>query len=593
MEIQRHNIFDLIGGRQNLYHSAILTSYTFDPIFFESFYLPRLRQCGIINVIVLLDASNYDQILSQYPSFGLQSDRRLYTLIRQSPSNNGVFHPKITMLFGEDSGILVIGSGNLTYNGYAVNEEVWNTFCLKGEESIYLPLFSKVWKYLNTLNFPYSVLLKQQVKWIKDNSYWLSENPPYDTAIIDKEQFVFLSNDSEGSILMKLQKIIGYEHVNSITTVSPFYDTSGLTITSLYDCFKPNKVKCIYSDDGIYPYYLIKNKPEWLTFFSWNDVYKSNSLHKLHAKIIQLELPTRTILISGSANMTNAAFNGSNDEACMAIISVHSKDYIKNLGIVLNQQSAATQTKLDMLPKLERSSSESIERKVQILSAEVIDNTLTVITDGLYTEDFGLLILDANGKVLHVYNSLCKDNKLTVGSFTLTDCIAVIIDSNSSEISNRYFIINEDDVARFNPNKALRKLDSLLESNKDWKDNLAGILSYLWFDNTSEIKASNLKSTTVAIAKEGVGRSVSCEDFDTILIGGRQTVLSLPDVRIIDFLLSSDKRSEVDFTDTSDDLDTIDDVDRGENDYHNSESLIEMNQKNQHSQIALAITADA
>lgn len=576
MEIRRHNIFDLIGGRQNIYHSAILTSYTFDPIFFESFYLPRLRQCGVSNVIVLLDASNYDQMLSRYPSFRIQSDRRLYTLIRQTPTNKGVFHPKLTMLFGEDAGILIVGSGNLTYNGYAINEEVWNTFSLKGADSVYLPLFKSAWKYLKALNLPESLLLRQQLKWMSDNVNWLTEGVLTKDVTIDHQEFIFMANDMDGTILSKLQDIVGNEQVKSITTIAPFYDTSGVTVKNLYDLFKPHEIECVYSEDGIYPYDLMKNKPDWLTLFSWTDVFSSkrSDIHKLHAKLVQLELPSRTILISGSANVTNAAFNGNGDEACVAIISDSSEDYVKDLGILLSQQSVASQAKLNELSKPERNQSDFINKRVQILSAEVIDGQLIVITDSRNADGLRLQVLDTKGDILQVYDAICSSGKLQIEAFALTDCMVVIVDSGNSEISNRCFIINDDDVARFNPNKALRKLESLLESNKDWRDNLAGILSFLWFEDKPDNKARSLTGTTLVVKKDTDGRLVSRDDFDNILIGGRQAVLSLPDIRIIDFILSSDKKKEEDLGESSDDTEGIADVDGGDNEYNNGERLI-------------------
>lgn len=34
--IERKNIIKLLSDRSNVYHSALLTTYSFDPIFFES-----------------------------------------------------------------------------------------------------------------------------------------------------------------------------------------------------------------------------------------------------------------------------------------------------------------------------------------------------------------------------------------------------------------------------------------------------------------------------------------------------------------------------------------------------------------------------
>ena len=53
-----------MGDRANIYHSALLTTYSFDPIYFEAVYLSTLRKLGITNVVVLMDASMYDLLLS-------------------------------------------------------------------------------------------------------------------------------------------------------------------------------------------------------------------------------------------------------------------------------------------------------------------------------------------------------------------------------------------------------------------------------------------------------------------------------------------------------------------------------------------------
>ncbi|MBD5232705.1 MAG: hypothetical protein HDS65_00845 [Bacteroidales bacterium] len=526
----------------------------------------------------MLDASNYDQIILRYPTFGIDSAHRHYTLVRQIPTNTGVFHPKISMFFGENAGMLVVGSGNLTYNGQALNEEVWNTFSLKGNDSVYLPLFKTVWKYLNNLDLPDSILLKQQLRWMRDNTNWMTEEHlnTSDKVIINDEQIRFISNDSEGNIHTKLREIIGDERIISITTISPFYDTSGQTLRTLKRIFNPDQVNCVYSEYGIYPYDLMKEKPQWLNLYSWDDVFSSkrSNVHKLHAKIIQFTLLSRTIILSGSANVTNAAFSGAGDEACIAIISANPEDYVRNLGITINQKSQISPTKLQILTRPERISSDYIAKSVQITSAEVIDDTLTVLLNNECLQNSRLSILDSNGEELQIFEMPDASCKIVVEDFTLTGCSAVVIDSDSNEISNRIFIISEDDVARFNPNKTYRKLDSLLDSNIDWKDNLDGILSYLWCDNNTEVKLSDTKGARDMIKVDVPAKSVSSEEFDNIHIGSRKSVLALPDVRIVDFLLSSDKKQrDANEAEISDDTDSLTDIDEGSNEYNYNESI--------------------
>ena len=66
---EEKNIFDLFGKGSTIYHSAILTSFTFDPYYFSNYYMPQMRSRGIKNVIVLIDSTQYDAILEDTDIF--------------------------------------------------------------------------------------------------------------------------------------------------------------------------------------------------------------------------------------------------------------------------------------------------------------------------------------------------------------------------------------------------------------------------------------------------------------------------------------------------------------------------------------------
>ena len=173
--IERNNIIKLLSGRTNVYHSAVLTCYTFDPIYFESIYLPTLRMLGITNVIVLMDSSMYDELLvdSSYQYHRVTISN--YTLVRQENSHLGVFHPKMGLLFGEEEGVLIVGSGNLTFSGLSNNEEVWNVFHVQDNDSIHYPLLHKAWMYVSKVTKNTPTLVQKQLKWITEQSLWLQK----------------------------------------------------------------------------------------------------------------------------------------------------------------------------------------------------------------------------------------------------------------------------------------------------------------------------------------------------------------------------------------------------------------------------------
>ena len=69
MITHEENIFDLLGKGSTVYHSAILTSFIFDPYYFSNYYMPQMRSRGIKNVVVLIDSTQYDAILEDTEIF--------------------------------------------------------------------------------------------------------------------------------------------------------------------------------------------------------------------------------------------------------------------------------------------------------------------------------------------------------------------------------------------------------------------------------------------------------------------------------------------------------------------------------------------
>ena len=572
--VEKHNIFELIGQRQFVYHSAILTCYTFDPVFFETYFMPKLRSCGISNVIVMMDAGNYDRLMVEYPSYNLDNSNHIYTLVRQKACSNGVFHPKIIMLIGQDAGLLFVGSGNLTYSGFGLNEEIWGVFSLSGTESVYSPLFSGAWNYLTSISQSRSLLIAQQFQWMKDNSSWLNLVSGIETnksVNVENEQFDFICN-YEHNIFKQILEKVGDAKVNRVRVLSPFYDLNGSMIADIYQQYRPEKIDCIISKDGTYPYDLIINSPEWLSFYLWDDVYNSNDgKKKLHGKLIQIDSDNGTFLIIGSANATSNALNGINDEACIFIHNRNIHDYFNELGIDINESKSMDTKERNSMEKPEMMYRNKISTPFHIYSCEKIDNHLVINTD---TPDGEYVVygLSIDGNICSEIKLISKNGQL-IDSENKWDRIAIIvlINSNGIEITNRSFVVFDEVIGRCNPNQNLRKLDALLAGPKDWKSNLMDILSYIYFDNDPNEKITRSQGYRIENRKRKSDEiTIVKEDFDNIAMGSKQNILSLPNVRIVDFILSSlntTRHRKDSLHEISDDLDGISNIDNGNNNY--------------------------
>ena len=114
MKIGQYNLFDLIDKGTKVYHSAILTTFSFDQVFFEKYYMPQLRRRGIRNVILLVDAGRYDAVMQSEEGFAFT--KKDYAIIRIDNNLGGVFHPKISLFAGKNKVMAIVGSGKLTYS---------------------------------------------------------------------------------------------------------------------------------------------------------------------------------------------------------------------------------------------------------------------------------------------------------------------------------------------------------------------------------------------------------------------------------------------------------------------------------------------
>lgn len=330
--IERQNIIKLLGDRTNIYHSALLTTYSFDPIYFETVYLSTLRKLGITNVVVLMDASMYDQLLSDSNYQCHRVSQYNYTLVRKENFHSGVFHPKVVLLFGEEEDTLIVGSGNLTYSGLANNDEVWNAFHVQGNNSIHYPLFYQAWKYLSQSANQTSSLVSRQIDWMLEQSPWLHQETSDSTVLLSSgEECTLLYNTAESTILDKVLLSIGDKRIVSIKVIAPFYDAEGDALSALNKQLAPKEMLCILDlERQSAPYSLLKT--DISTVFC-----KADSSNPLHAKIFELQAEDETWLLCGSANAGNMALGTGhyefNDEVCILLHCNTQRNYIAELGL--------------------------------------------------------------------------------------------------------------------------------------------------------------------------------------------------------------------------------------------------------------------
>ena len=114
--------------REPEYPIALLTTYSFDPYFFERFILPDLWAGGSNRVLVLVDQGALRSALDSHLGELRHLGRRYFLQPVEWP---GAFHPKVFLRAEDEGGLVWVGSNNLTRGGWGGNSELGNAWRLE------------------------------------------------------------------------------------------------------------------------------------------------------------------------------------------------------------------------------------------------------------------------------------------------------------------------------------------------------------------------------------------------------------------------------------------------------------------------------
>jgi len=507
MALERENILTLIGSRR--YHSCILTTFSFDFYFFEMKAMKWLRSCGVRNINVFIDGHYYSELMKQATGEEMQltAGYSLYPVFQKS-----IFHPKIWMLFGDKEGLLIVGSGNLTNSGNGNNDEIWGAFHFDIRSTENSPIFSAAWNYLSMLSVTVRGQMNEKTtRWIVEHSKWLNELPKvkpfqfFDTS--QKEKVAFLFNSETSSIWKELSEHISNEKVIEITSISPFYDINGKALQELKSIFPSAAINVVLDESGLIPSAMQVSKG--FTFYDWRDAGVSkvqyakseNAKSKLHGKIIHFKTKSgREFCLFGSANVTPEGLGlaGKNSNAEVSLLIQSEKGGLLNeLGIKL--KSGNSKILSDFTATATKSIYETVIKnnqfKVQLLSAELIYDELTLHSNGNYAEQFKVVFFDRQNRFLHSQNISKYEQELKIklnaelGSFQYVQ----FADSADEFISNKLLVSDYFLLAKTHPNPKTEDIERIYSEIQNGElSKVLDLLHYAIIDETENEEGTSV-----------------------------------------------------------------------------------------------------
>ena len=548
---ERQNIIDLI--RKGVYSSCIITSYSFDFVFFEERLMPGLKSAGIKNINLFLDGNYFDEQLENTIGREFQG-QRTYSI--NTFYNPGIFHPKILFLVGAKHGLLIIGSGNISTSGMSSNDEIWGAFHINSAESPNAPLLAQCWTYLEKFFDQTHGFNKEKIHWLYQRAPWLNElkgmNQQGFVAVNKELNISFLSNENGNSIYQKLNQIIPNDQVKSLSIVSPFFDRSGTALTNFINDFNLEHIDCLTdSESGLFPHDLDSDYHGNLKFYEWKDCVNQfdQRLNRLHAKLFNFILKDGTeFLLIGSCNATISALgsitsDALNDESAILIKRLSTNSYLEELGISVKDASPIILTKEARKSNKSDEIQSSVSHKYKILHAEKNGDKLSIILNKKVNDAIDIILRDKHLTIIERY-SISGNANFSINLKESEKSVQVYLEVDENRISNIRPIQDVFMLSKTNPDPQQAEINHLIDSisqNADFSS-IASIFQYLDYSRVDEdfssLKASNRATQIRAEKQEKEYIGITEEEFNQLpaVQSYARELINHPNVQLADLI---------------------------------------------------------
>ncbi|MCE9557137.1 MAG: hypothetical protein K8T91_27635 [Planctomycetes bacterium] len=293
-------------------HIAFLSTFQFDPDFFERRLLRSPTLAKARRIVVFLDARQWFELLRRDVPARWLNRRYLVVPVHCS---QGVFHPKLNLLLTESGGQVLCGSNNLTRSGCSSNLELLNaiSFDFEGHYPEEINVAREAFAFFErAAQKADDEIARIVVEWLEETKAtypWLKE--PVDSHA---ERTIRLIHTYDGSIWDRLVLQLNGDKPRDFFIVSPYHDANGEMCRRLTSQWPRAKVELLvqqgYTNLAIKP---LKN----LRTVKLSELRVVS--RRIHAKLFAWRTRDSGGCLVGSANFTSAALDGRNVEACLLL----------------------------------------------------------------------------------------------------------------------------------------------------------------------------------------------------------------------------------------------------------------------------------
>jgi hypothetical protein len=294
---------------------ACLSTFNFDPEFFEQRLLRTDALGQARRILILMDAGQWQKLMTEDVPARWMNRRYLVVPIRRK---DGVFHPKLNLLVHAGGAALHCGSANLTRAGCSQNLELLNTITVSFED--HHPSSEDLTAMRSAFGFFRSAVREGPEEAARIADEWLSETGKShewlsQTPSPNSEAKVQLVHSYRGGLWQQTVASFAKHHPTRVSVISPFYDKDAEMFMRIRSAWPKCMIE-VTAQEGTssLPVAVLKPLRSHIALFGI-----STASRRLHAKLIVFEGEFGAVALVGSANFTAAALDGRNIETCLII----------------------------------------------------------------------------------------------------------------------------------------------------------------------------------------------------------------------------------------------------------------------------------
>lgn len=292
-------------------HIALLSTYQFDPAFFERRLLRMPALSKARRIVVFMDSSQWHRLVRSDTSAKILNRRYLVVPVSRT---SGVFHPKLSLILGEVSGQVICGSNNLTRSGCTSNLELLNRipFDHADDAENALDIAKDAYHFfVEAAKHAPNQIGKIAQKWLAETA----DTYPYlRHKTKERDGNVTLLHSYQGPIWNRLSAYLAQVNPADFFVISPFHDKDGGFCKQLIKQHPKATIRFLVQQR--YTGFPIASLCKYSNI---SLLELKNYSRRLHAKLVGWNDGSSVGCVTGSANFTTAGFSSGNVEACLLI----------------------------------------------------------------------------------------------------------------------------------------------------------------------------------------------------------------------------------------------------------------------------------